>query len=255
MKTSQLNHQRKLKALLQRPDIWRGNARAELRTAITKKPLQTGYDQLDKALVQQGWPLGGVIEITQSELGMGEWQLIRPALRRLENTPGYTVLINPPETPYAPGLQAGRLNLQHFLIITPKNRTAGIAACIEALANSACKALLFWESHYKLKPQELRRLQLAATGTNAFCLLFRHHNTLRQSSPALLRLSLHISHEALLVNLIKQRGAFQRQTLNIDLPETWRTLPALSSETWLQSLNDATHTAHVLPFNQQHPQR
>lgn len=247
MKQLDVKQQRMLKKLLLRPDIWRGASRRFAR----KNCLKTGHRKLDKSLVQQGWPIGGLVEITQNNLGMGEWQLIGPALQDLTQIPGYVVLINTPEQIYAPGLKALGLNLNEILIIDSKNRTDAVAAFVEVLRNSACKALLFWEStksHTKLKPQEMRRLQLAASGSQAFCLLFRHPDVLRQSSPAVLRLCLQIDAEHMHVQLLKQRGAFQHKQVTLPLPSTWKKLPALSSKEWLQTETKALPSARIIPF-------
>lgn len=242
----EIKQQRLLKKLLRRPDIWRGESHRFSRG----RSLKTGYAALDKSLVQQGWPFSGLIEITQSNLGSGEWQLFAPALRSLGQSPGYIVLISPPELPYAPGLKALGLNLNELMIVNPKNRADAVAAFIEILRSSACKALLSWENQMCFRPQELRKLQLAAAGSQALCLLFRDTNVLRQNSPAVLRLYIEMNTQQIQVQLLKQRGAFQHRKVHLDVPEAWSELPALSSNEWLESDMEVLTGAQILPFPQ-----
>lgn len=241
-----VKQQRMLKKLLNRPDIWRGDSRRFAR----RRCLKTGYAALDKSLIQQGWPLGGLIEITQGSLGAGEWQLLAPSLRDLNQVPGYMVLLNPPGLPYAPGLKALGLNLDEIIVLAPENRSDVIAAFTEALGSPACKALLFWENQSRLKPQEMRRLQLAAASSQAFCLLFRHPNTLRQNSPAVLRLHIEIDARQIQVQLLKQRGVVKNKEVHLPLPEAWNALPALNSNEWLETDTEVFSGAQILPFRQ-----
>ena len=245
----EIRQQRMLKKLLRRPDIWRGESMYKSPEHFARKQcLKTGFTALDNALVQQGWPLGGLIEVSQGDLGAGEWQLLAPALRDLKQIPGYLVLINPSEIPYAPGLSALGLNLKEIMIITPKNRNDAVAAFVEALRNSACKALLFWENQIRLKPQEMRRLQLAAAKSQTLCFLFRHTNALRHNSPALLRLHIQMDAQQIHVQLLKQRGRFKYKETYLDVPEAWQELPALSSNAWLEINKTLLPEAHILPF-------
>jgi len=247
-----IKKQRMLQKLLRRPDIWLGNSMHESpRHSGRRRCLKTGHAALDESLIAKGWPIGGLIEIAQGGLGTGEWQLLAPALRNLKQTPGYIVLIHPPILPYAPGLRALGIKLSEILVIEPENRSHAITAFAEALRHSACKVLLFWENQTRLKPQELRRLQLAAAESQALCLLFRHPNSLKQSSPAALRLRIQMNTQQIQIQILKQRGAFEQKTLYLDLPTTWKTMPALSSSEWLTPELSTLTKAQILPFPQQ----
>ena len=252
IKQQRIKQQRMLEKLLLRPDIWLGESmHKSSRYFANNRSLTTGHTELDKCLIAGGWPIGGLIEITQDGLGKGEWQLLAPTLRHLKQTPGYIVLIHPPVLPYAPGLSALGIKLSETLIVEPKNRNQAISAFTEALGHSACKVLLFWENKIRLKPQELRKLQLAASGSRALCLLFRHPNSLKQSSTAVLRLHIQINDQKIQVQILKQRGDFQQKTLHLDLPTTWEAMPALSSRKWLMPQSSTLTKAKIFPFPQQ----
>lgn len=221
--------QHTLNKILLRPDVWRG----ESRRFTQKQSLDTGYEQLNSALVHAGWPCKALIEILQARLGQGEWQLLYKSLVLLDERPGYIALINPPAWLYLPGLQQFNLNYQRFLIIKPKSYADFMYSAKTAAVSRACVAILCWEPG-SLAYKDLRKLQLSAAQGMALFVLFRHIKKLASHSPASLRLNIQVTRNAFDVCIQKQRGAFNQQIIRIAQPLSWRNLPALSSQRWLE---------------------
>ncbi len=98
-----------LAQILERPDVWRGDALA--RAALPGVP--TGFADLDRELPGGGWPRGGLTELLPRRHGVGELSLLLPALARLSRDElAWLVCIAPPYLLYAPALQAGGVDLK-----------------------------------------------------------------------------------------------------------------------------------------------
>ena len=69
-----------LERLLQHPALWRG------RGAAPREGLATGFDALDAALPDAGWPRRGLVEILVPANGCGELALWTPLIRRLTHS-------------------------------------------------------------------------------------------------------------------------------------------------------------------------
>ena len=63
-----------LESLLQHPAIWRGRSAAQVSV------VSSGFPALDEALPGGGWPSAGLIEILVSDIGVGELNVLLPAL-------------------------------------------------------------------------------------------------------------------------------------------------------------------------------
>src|SRR6267378_1674310 len=87
-------------ALLDRPDIWRGQALS--RAGAPTVPC--GFPGLDAELPGGGWPAGALTEILPAHEGIGELRLLGPALAGLSQRGLRLVWIAPPHLPYAPAL-------------------------------------------------------------------------------------------------------------------------------------------------------
>src|SRR2546429_3509345 len=89
-------------ALLDRPDIWRGDSLS--RTGAPTLPC--GFPGLDAELPGGGWPAGALTEILLAHEGIGELRLLGPALAGLSRRGLRLVWIAPPHLPHAPALAA-----------------------------------------------------------------------------------------------------------------------------------------------------
>src|SRR5690625_1140809 len=78
------------------PSLWRGTQLAH----AYEKTVPTGYPALNSELPGQGWPTGTLIELMPERPGVGEIQLLKPALLQLQ-AEGRIMVLNPPHTPSA----------------------------------------------------------------------------------------------------------------------------------------------------------
>ncbi|MFL6564723.1 MAG: damage-inducible protein, partial [Burkholderiales bacterium] len=87
--------------ILERHPVWRGGRLAALAGAMP-----TGFDALDRELPGGGWPAGALTELFVRRAGIGELQLVLPALAALSWGGKRIVWLAPPYLPYAPALAA-----------------------------------------------------------------------------------------------------------------------------------------------------
>lgn len=210
--------------VIQRNDTWLG---CDSRSA--QPGLATGYRELDQQLYGQGWPLGNSIELLSDGSGLGAMGLFLPAMEQLSQQGRWQAFIAPPCTPYAPLLAARGIDTQQVLLVHPQNRQDLLWSIEQALRSSTCSAVFAWMGADEYRYSELRKLQLAATGSDVLSVLFRPRQAAANHAPASLRLEMR---EYRQVHILKQRGGLQR--LNISLgqddekpeqPQLWE-LPA-----------------------------
>jgi len=190
-----------IEGLLQRHSVWRGGAPSAQGAAA----VPTGFQALDEALPGGGWPAGGLVEVFCQGEGIGELQLVLPALARLTRAGQRIAWLAPPYLPYAPALRAAGVRLDLLTVVRAPGRRDALWAAEQALRAGAFHALLAWlpQSHYS----ELRRLAVAAQAGPGFALFFRPGQAACESSPAALRLALASAEGRLAVRILKRRGA------------------------------------------------
>jgi protein ImuA len=201
-----------LDAVLHRHPVWRGGSMA--RSAARAEP--SGHAGLDRELPGGGWPAGALTEILCASHGIGELQLVLPALAALSRARGRIAWLAPPHLPYAPALAAAGLRLEFLSVVRAPGRRDALWAAEQVLRAGTCRALLMWlpRSGYG----ELRRLALAAEAGAAMTLLFRPLQAAQESSPAPLRLALVPDGGQLAVRILKRRGAQLAAPLRIPIP-------------------------------------
>jgi cell division inhibitor SulA/protein ImuA len=184
--------------LLEHPAIWRGRSAARLET------LPSGFAALDEALPGGGWPRAGLIEILIGRFGSGELSLLLPALAALTRAASarWCVWVAPPLMPFAPALVAHGVVLDRIAVV---GGTRPLWALEQVLRSGACDAALAWSR--APKSRDIRRLQLAAERGRTLGILFRPLRAARESSPALMRLSVQAAGSGVCVTLLKGRGA------------------------------------------------
>src|SRR3569833_3333005 len=91
-----------LESLLRHPAIWRGRSAAQVSV------VPSGFPALDAALPGGGWPSAGLIEILVSHLGVGELNVLLPALaaHTQKTTTHRNARETPPNKPNTPTLAA-----------------------------------------------------------------------------------------------------------------------------------------------------
>jgi hypothetical protein len=194
-----------LEHIFQQHPVWRGAAVAPFSNTIP-----TGYAELARELPGGGWPTGGLTELLGLQEGIGELQVVLPALAALTAAGKRVVWLAPPHLPYAPALKAAGVDLVHLAVVRAPGRLDALWAAEQVLRAGTCHALVGWFRHAKY--EELRRLAVAAesapAGKRPFVALFRPREAAHEPSPACLRLALEPTEEGrLAIHILKRRGA------------------------------------------------
>jgi hypothetical protein len=223
--------------LLRNPRVWRGRSLA----AVSPVPgLASGYPKLDRHLPGGGWPRHALMEILLEHHGMGELQLLMPALARLsqagKDSPGATAPVQdggwiawiaPPFQPYPPALLQWGIELSRVLVVHPRRGIDTLWAAGEALSSGNCAAVLLWPdgSGHRMDDTASRRLQLAAEKGQSWAIAFRDGKVRSEISAAALRLELTQGAQGTDVMILKSRGGRPLRVENVtgwpaDLPPT-----------------------------------
>jgi len=200
-----------LDAVLLHHPVWRGGALAQ----AAPQAVPTGFGLLDRELPGGGWPAGALTEILCADEGIGELQLVLPALAALSRAGSRVAWLAPPHLPYAPALAAAGVRLEFLTVVRAPGRRDALWAAEQVLRAGACRALLAWLP--RTSYAELRRLAVAAEAGAAFTALFRPPQAARESSPASLRLGLEPDGEQLAVRILKRRGVLLAAPLRIPI--------------------------------------
>jgi protein ImuA len=239
-----------LEQLLKRNDIWRGNSRA----LVPQLTLDTGYAELNAALLNGGWPVRSLVEICQKGLQQQEWLLFSPTLKA---STGYIVLLNPPAIPFCQALIQADIDLERVIIVKVANKADFLASFVELARTESCEVLLAWQQQQTLGYTELRKCLLATQEASGLCTLFRPESAQQQSSPASLRLLSEITPTAVQLTIFKQKGVLQQhksEAIILSLPAAWKGLQPyhLLDETKLAGHTDAApgkrKLASILPI-------
>ncbi len=191
------------------PALWRGNQMLQ----SPDRCIDTGYPALSAHLPGGGWPLGCLIDLLTARAGIGELQLLRPALLAQSTRP--IVIIRPPYNPQFAAWQAwadhssaihpSTGNLSSLIWLRPSCDADALWASEQILRSGAFGAVLLWQD--AIRTPLLRRLHLAAQSGDTLFALFRPRAAAAQSCPAPLRLSLQPARRGLQAAIIKRRGS------------------------------------------------
>ena len=190
--------------VLTRGDIWRGD-----RLATAGEVLSTGYALLDAALPGGGWPGGSLVDVMQASAGIGELQLLLPALARLTACDQWAVLQAPPWQVFAPAWQAGGVRLSRLVVFRPeqlKKPADQLWAAEQILRAGSVGIALLWLPR-ATTAAHLRRLQVAAEAGGCTGFFLQDESRLAHPSAAPLRLRLEAHVDGLLIHVVKRRGA------------------------------------------------
>ncbi|MGE0336542.1 MAG: translesion DNA synthesis-associated protein ImuA [Gammaproteobacteria bacterium] len=190
-----------LETLLANPRIWRGPSAA----AAPGIPLRsTGWQALDAALPQQGWPDAGLVEVLSAVDGLGELSLILPVLAALSAEARPILVVAPPYRPYAPTWRRAGIRLTQLHVLETAAQDAPWAM-EQALRAGCCGAVLGWPG--SVDDRTLRRLQVAADGGRTLGFVFRPLAAAGAPSPAPLRLCVEATTTGTAVRILKCRGS------------------------------------------------
>ena len=215
--------------------VWRADALA----CAAGATVATGHAALDAELPGGGWPVGAICEILQAQSGCYEWRLLLPGLSRLLRTcTGCVVLVGAPHAPFGPGLAAQGLAAQRLLRVSADTPVARLWATEQALRCADVAAALVWLA--QVRPEQLRRLQIAAQTHSKLLFVLRSASVQSESSPAVLRLlvvsqptadtALAAPADVLQVRILKRRGPPLTRALALSVrPARLAVLLALSS--------------------------
>lgn len=203
------------------PSLWlasqlaRGGARG----------VSSGFEALDAELPERGWPPGVLIELLLPQDGIGELRLLRPLLARASGKtparlarPDRIALLQAPYQINAPGWAALGIDPARLLHLQATQASDAGWAAEQVLRADSCQTLLMWQPRQRKADHELlRRLHLAAQGSQMLFFMFRPLACAREASPAPLRLSLQPARDGLNIGFLKRRGPLREQPLFLPL--------------------------------------
>ena len=208
--------------------IWRADQMGSYQTAA----MPSGYRALDAELPNGGWPSAALIELLLQQPGIGEIRLLRPVLTVIARK-RRIALVQPPYLPQVAAWSAWGLPPERLLWIKTKRSADALWSAEQILRNGSCGALLLWQPH--IRSEALRRLHLAAQGSETVFWMLRPLASAQDSSPAPLRLGLRTAQAGLEIDIIKRRGPVRSEALYLQLEE----LPAVLSPLRSAKLNPA----------------
>jgi len=210
-----------LAEVLARGDVWRGDALASLPDSA----IPSGHAELDVELPGGGWPRGNLTEILVDRGGLGEMNLLLPALSAISGAGGWLALVAPPWLPHAPAWAAAGVALERLVIVRAGRE---VGWCVEQLlVSGGFAAVLAWPGE-GIDARALRRLQMAAEGRRVFACLWRSTAAAQAPSPAPLRVLLDAGDGRLAVRIIKRRGRPATRPLVLSIPRPGRSSRALA---------------------------
>lgn len=196
---------------LPHPGVWRAS---ELSRQPGGRCVPVGHEALAPELPGGGWPCGSLIELLLARPGVGEMQLLQPALKTLSGQRS-VVLLQPPYVPHIASLMAWRSAPMQAVWLRPKDATDALWAAEQVLKAGTCAALLAWLP--QAPPTALRRLHAAAQGRDTLFIALRPAQAQCQPSPAILRLTLQPAPGGLALRVVKRRGPVRDTPLYLSL--------------------------------------
>ena len=158
---------------------------------------------LDEELPNRGWPRSSLTEILLQQNGIGEMQLLKPALARLSKNQRIA-LVQPPYLPHAMACETWGIDTSRLLWVRAKSTGDALWTTEQILKNGSCGAVILWQSN--VRAESLRRLNLAAQTTDTWFWLMRPMACAGDSSPAPLRLALRPAIAGVSIDIVKRRG-------------------------------------------------
>ena len=166
----------------------------------------TGCAALDAVLPHGGWQSGTIVELMPTQIGVGEFQLLMPALASISSSDHHIAIVSPPYIPFAPALLRHGVRLERLVIIHAEKNADALWAVEQTLRCKSFGAVVAWPE--TIKDRDVRRLQLAAEAGRSVGFLYRPVTAALEASPAAVRLKLQRNIDGeLQVDVVKCRGA------------------------------------------------
>lgn len=182
-----------------RSSVWRASELAVSRATTVR----TGYEALDKELPNSGWPRSSLVEMLVEQHGIGEMQLLKPCLASLSQKER-VAFVQPPYLPHSMACRSWHLNERNLLWLRPQSSADALWAAEQILKNGSCGALVIWQSN--VRPESLRRLNLAAQSTDTWLWLVRPLAAAADASVSPLRIALRPALGGVSADIIKRKG-------------------------------------------------
>ncbi|WP_338588775.1 translesion DNA synthesis-associated protein ImuA [Shewanella khirikhana] len=205
MKTSP----QELSKQLGRQDIWLGQQTCQ------QPGYATGFEALDTALPDSGWPRHGVCELSCPVPGSQSMLLLTPLLRCIQgenDTP--VILVGAPWQLNPQYLLQHGLRPEGFCLVDVNARKDRLWAMEQSLASGGCRLLLGWLDRLSLT--EARRLQLAAEKGGCLAIILVTDATEGNPLPLRLGLTPGGNSDRLELALLKRRGGKPQDSLQIE---------------------------------------
>ncbi len=181
--------------------LWRGD---ELGTPGSSV-VATGFDALDSELPGGGWPIGCATELLQPQYSLAEVQLLLPAVSKLSGAQRQVLVIGAPHQPFLAGWRAWGISEAHVLVVQPHTPAEALWVTEQAVRADGIGAVMAWLPH--ARPEQVRRLQAFASGSDFPVFLMRPQDAALQSSAAPLRVQARLAGPAqIAVHVLKRRG-------------------------------------------------
>ncbi len=181
--------------------VWRGDQLGQ----TAELTLSTGFAALDAELPGHGWPCRGLTEVLINRAALLEWRLASAALRAVSERGRDIAVIGPPYRPHPPGLCCDGIDSNRLLWVDVEKPHERLWATEQAIKSNACGAVLTWLP--QVRAEQVRRLQVLASGCDAPVFVFRPALVAGESSAAPLRLQVRVSEDwELCVRIFKRRG-------------------------------------------------
>lgn len=181
------------------PDVWRASELARARVPVAG----SGHAVLDAQLPGGGWPRSSLVELLLQQPGIGELQLLQPTLAKLSCS-RTIALVQPPYIPHVRAARTWGIDPARLLWVRAATSADALWSTEQILKNGSCGAVVLWQTN--IRADALRRLHLAAQGTEAWIWMIRPMACAQEPSPALLRLGLRPAHGGVNVSVVKRRG-------------------------------------------------
>ncbi len=179
----------------------------------THRTCGTGFPALDQALPGGGWPTHGLTEVLQAPPQPGqplaEWRLLLPGLRRVVRPGLPLVMIGPPWSPHAPGLQQAGLDARALVWVQAQSMNERLWAAEQLIkgpgASGGLGSVMVWLP--QAQPAQVRRLQTWALRCDAPVFVLRPLRVRDDASAAPLRVMVSLEDASTLqVAVLKRRG-------------------------------------------------